>query len=322
MIERESQMLESLYDAVFHVPLGRFQDVALDLLKSVIPFDSAVWAVGVHEPYQLHAIHLHNQDPALVPLYDGGLFPQDFVRWEAVRQPGTTINMADLISREAYVQLPIYDALCRRFGVEQAMATCTMQPATGLAEYIALWRRAPDKPFSEAERRAKQRLMPHLAAGWRHRQLLHLRLGDQRDAPARGFALADPLGVLHCADARFVVLLRQAFPTWTGSRLPAPLVAQLSAGTPELLLGKLRVQAQRDGPLFALMLSADLLLGRLTPAEARAIRGFARGATYQAVASTLGLRPATVRNQISRAYAKLGVTSKVELARLLDTSDA
>jgi pimeloyl-ACP methyl ester carboxylesterase/DNA-binding CsgD family transcriptional regulator len=54
----------------------------------------------------------------------------------------------------------------------------------------------------------------------------------------------------------------------------------------------------------------------LTPAERRCARLAQRGLPNAAIAETLGLSVRTVENHLSRSFAKLGVTSRVELALL------
>jgi len=55
--------------------------------------------------------------------------------------------------------------------------------------------------------------------------------------------------------------------------------------------------------------------------ELQAARLYASGLTYRAIAAQLGVAPATVRNQLRAGFAKLGVSSKVELARRLGEID-
>lgn len=44
---------------------------------------------------------------------------------------------------------------------------------------------------------------------------------------------------------------------------------------------------------------------------------FAKGADYRAIAEALHIAPATVRNHLQNIYSKLGVSSKIEMARLM-----
>lgn len=61
----------------------------------------------------------------------------------------------------------------------------------------------------------------------------------------------------------------------------------------------------------------DTALAPLSPREAEVARLFGQGLSYKAVARTLDSSPATVRHHLRQAYAKLGITSKVQMARLV-----
>ena len=57
--------------------------------------------------------------------------------------------------------------------------------------------------------------------------------------------------------------------------------------------------------------------GELTPSERRVAELVAEGRTNREVAAALYVSPRTVEGTLSRVYAKLGVRSRTELARLL-----
>ncbi len=60
--------------------------------------------------------------------------------------------------------------------------------------------------------------------------------------------------------------------------------------------------------------------GALSPRELEIAEDYARGATYQAIATRLCIAPSTVRTHLATIYRKLEVTSKLELRALLDGS--
>lgn len=61
-----------------------------------------------------------------------------------------------------------------------------------------------------------------------------------------------------------------------------------------------------------------LPLEYLTPREAEIARRFGLGSNYRQIAGDLHISPATVRNHLANIYAKVGISNKVELARLFD----
>ncbi|MFD7135333.1 ATP-binding protein [Streptomyces sp. NPDC059894] len=75
--------------------------------------------------------------------------------------------------------------------------------------------------------------------------------------------------------------------------------------------GRLRALGVRRGPT-----EGETRLG-LTPAEVKVVRLIAQGATNKAVAEALFLSPHTVSSHLRHAFVKLGINSRVELARVL-----
>lgn len=69
--------------------------------------------------------------------------------------------------------------------------------------------------------------------------------------------------------------------------------------------------------LTELRLLPDRNADRLTPREREIADLIAEGQTHKQIARTLGLAPATIRNQTARIYAKVGVSSRAALTRAL-----
>jgi DNA-binding CsgD family transcriptional regulator len=59
----------------------------------------------------------------------------------------------------------------------------------------------------------------------------------------------------------------------------------------------------------------------LTDSELKVINLIAHGATYRSVATELHLSPHTVKTQVHNAFAKLGITSRAQLAQLMGGVD-
>lgn len=60
--------------------------------------------------------------------------------------------------------------------------------------------------------------------------------------------------------------------------------------------------------------------GGLTNREKEVAEAYASGQSYKEIARALGVSPTTVRTHLRTVYSKLGVTSKIQLARFLDDS--
>ncbi|MFD0854410.1 helix-turn-helix transcriptional regulator, partial [Actinomadura adrarensis] len=64
--------------------------------------------------------------------------------------------------------------------------------------------------------------------------------------------------------------------------------------------------------------AASRMLDRLTPQELQVVRMAAEGTSSREIAAQLFLSPRTVEYHLYKAYPKLGVASRRELARLRD----
>jgi DNA-binding NarL/FixJ family response regulator len=58
-------------------------------------------------------------------------------------------------------------------------------------------------------------------------------------------------------------------------------------------------------------------LESLTSRERTGVEAFAAGESYKEVARNLGMAPATVRHHLRSAYAKLNVTNKAEITKMV-----
>ena len=159
-----------LHRAGREAAFGRFQPMALELIREILPFDSAWWGNAAAEPMEIHRLHLFNCDDTILEAYVPYM-AQDFFRAALMATPGTTINMADLIARERYVRTDLYRHVGQRYRVEWSLGTLLVEPVSSLHEFLTLWRHDGNNPFTEVERLTKELLMPHLAEAHRAMRL-------------------------------------------------------------------------------------------------------------------------------------------------------
>ena len=79
-----SHTLLELHRAGREAACTQFQDTALELIKEIIPFDSAWWGNAASEPMEIHQLHLHNCDDSILETYTPYM-DQDFFRSEERR---------------------------------------------------------------------------------------------------------------------------------------------------------------------------------------------------------------------------------------------
>lgn len=312
-LTRFNCLLLDLHRAGRDAPFSGFQTVALDLVREVIPFDSAWWGNASADPAEIHRLHLHNCEASILEDYLPYM-NQDFMRAELMAHPGRSVNLADLITRARFVRTALYQNVGKRYKIEWSLGTLLVEPVSSLNEFLTLWRHDPKRPFTEAERQTKELLMPHIADA--HRTA---RLREVLDDPRKRhdcWAVTDERGFLREIDPGFVHCLRRYWPDWQGSRLPdALLPAVRDAQT--LRFGDQRLNVTRRGNFRYLQMAGSRPVDMLTAREREIVERYAQGETHAAIATALALSPATVRNHIAHCYRKLAVNNKAELVRRL-----
>ncbi|MBI3344263.1 MAG: helix-turn-helix transcriptional regulator [Gammaproteobacteria bacterium] len=313
-------LVHCLYQGAHQWPMERFQETALEALRGVIPFDSAMWGRGSGVPNALLDVYLFRQPRTMMDEYLAEYQALDFLA-DAVRaKPGVSCNLADLISREEFVSTSLYLGFARRWGIEQVLCTVLPDPVSSLYEVISLWRRNPKRPFSERERQLKESLMPHLVESRRINRLFFLRQRQPQGGQNCALGLANDSGILFDAEAGFYEVVRKEWPDWRGARLPSALVG--TVGSPDGFVGKKAVlYASALGDMILLKARALTAADRLGEREKAVATRYGRGETYREIAQALGIAESTARNHLYRVFKKLRVRSKLGLAKVLDAAE-
>jgi len=294
-----------------------FQDRALMLIKSILPFDTAIWSTLalVGENYEVRHTRCLDRAAKMCLVHDH--LPDDSFARALIIEPGRSF-----IARSDDSQIWAVELLRRldEAGIGSALGTCVVQAKTGLAHTVILYRNQNAATFSEPERQLKEALTPHLADGQRQNRLIGLR----RDllsswAETHFTATADRYGVLYDAEDCFVDLLLTEWPDWRGAALPESLVERFRNGPLWRYYGQqiaLYAEPMEETCLMiATRLSSLVQLGQ----REREVAGlFAQGMTYKAIAQQLSITPATVRDHVAHVYCKLGVSNKTELLKHFD----
>ncbi len=313
-----------IYDLVLQRPLAAFKGDALALLTEALAFDSAIWASGVHRTNTIFSIATHHFAPAALMDYAANWQDRDALRAAVVASPGQALRNEDIMPVTAHRASAIYQRFCAPGGMHQTLGIAAADPITTVGELIFLFRSGEDAAYSDHERDALDRLAPHLFAAWRQRQAVGLLdAGAQNGAvpSLSAYAVIDDGGLIHAADAAFSGCAAGVFPGWNGPLLPDALRALVANGRTTHLEARQRFVLRR-GIDRHLIVATDWQGEALTAAESRTAQLYADGGTHSAIAAKLGLSRSTVRNQIAASYQKLGVHTKVALARALGRDPA
>ncbi len=324
IFDQFSGLLLNLYHDASTLSEHEFQAGVFDRLRKIMPFDAGWWGLGALETDpgvefagpQIFEIYSDNLPEKIFQNYEQ--FKQyDTVALAAARAPGVTLNVdvRDWYPKEHWPYLDI-------FGYRHVLATMQINPLTGLTMGITLYRKKPEHPFSEQERRLKQALMPHWCAALSRARIEPWTRQPVQDQSYPGVAIVDEAGRLRHATEDFGEILHSEWPDWRGPVLPEPLrnllasaqggkfsgVHIAAAVSRRRNMGLVRVRSKRPAD----QLSAQLL---------KVARLSADGLSFKEIARQMGLAPATVRNYLAAVYRKMGIRNKAELAKSLSEID-
>ena len=312
-----NRLLLELYRLTGSRPSAAFSASAFELLAGTIGFDSGLWGTFTLSPDgpRPHSLYLHNLASRMVDEYER-VKQYDTLNQQSVAQCGRTLNVS--LAQVEKTTHPLMVAHARRWKMEHTLATMHLESPLNLYTAFCVYRAATRRPFSERERALTERIVPHLVQAWHLNELHYL------DAPAasgehapRARALIDRFGILHNAEPGLGPLLQREVPGWQGPAIPSTMLAMLHEPAKEFRGGAVVVSVLRELPdrRLLIMVRARAPVDTLTRREMTVAREFASGKTYKEIAHALKTSPSTVRTQIQTVYEKLGVRTKVDLAK-------
>lgn len=316
-----SDLLLEIYRQAQDAPSVEFQTRVLDAVREHFAFDSALWATGFIGPEGAtpHAIFVYRQPPDMMENW-ARIKPRDTLIYEAFKNLGQTVNGA-LASDPCWQARFNADMMAhiKRYGMEHTLITMIATPLLRLYTAVSFFRADPERPFSETERLRKQNLMPHLAEAWNISRFGFVNSARNNGTqPTCGRAICDSQGVLYNADRNFTRFMLAEWPDWHGPQLPPELLETLSGGDPRRYAGRHSViSAETLNHMELLTARKTAAIDNLSSREHDVAALFAKGADFRAIADALHIAPATVRNHLQHIYAKLGVSNKMEMARLM-----
>jgi DNA-binding CsgD family transcriptional regulator len=312
-----SEYLLALHTRANDLGYRELQKFALDTLRPLVHFDAALFAVGTLQdgvPHG-HDVMLEGKPPEFMTSWEA-VKHEDQLAIAALSNPGTTVN--------ASVRGPMfagYDRAiehCLRWDIEHALCTANIRIQAGLYWVMSLYRRERERAFSEAERAAVEIIVPHAVAAARQARLGQLRsITRLSEAHGQSAAIVSGEGLVLEAEPALVELFRAAFREWNGPWLPKELRDRLGPGTSRVVVDPIVVRADTVGDIRLLHVRRTVIADQLTAREREIAAAFSAGDTYRQIGERLAIAPNTVRRHLANIYAKLGISSKVELDRMV-----
>lgn len=246
-LRRVASFLLELHRRAHELGYRAMQHAALTSLRSLVPFDGALFGVGTVQggAAEAHDVFLFELPAELMTSW-AEIRNEDRLAFEATASPGTTIAVS---AHGAYYDAcPRVRAHCERFDVAHLMCTAHVYAEAGLFWVMSLYRGARSPAFTEDERVTNELLSPHLFAASRHARIGELRSFAQVGAGhGQVTAIASAAGLVLEAEPGLVDVLRAEWPGRhrAGDRAPPPGQPLREAGRVEQ--GRARPHARRPG---------------------------------------------------------------------------
>lgn len=324
-------LIIELYRAAQEMPVDEFREFSMGLLKSLVPFDSAIYGSGplMQEGIRVQEVHLHNKPLEQLADYSAINHADPILR-TARANPGRTIRFHPPTLFSGKEKRSLFD-YARRYEHGNGLSTIHINQDSNHAQIFGMYRADQDRHFLKQDSWMVEQVIPHLLEAIKINQALAVHR-TVKDADRSTVAIASPNGALHFCGAGFRKLLNMEWAEWEGAILPRPLMDGLArAGQDGFCTSTIRVTAKCAGEILFLKASRvsalvpctticpELLQNAhgLTPAEARVAIVLLEGDSAKAVANYLGVSFNTVRSQIKEIYAKLGVDSRARFVKLM-----
>lgn len=313
-----SSFLLDLHERSNELGYRELQHHALRKLTDLIPFDAGLMGMGTIQagvPHG-HDVVLHECPPGLMESWEQVKHEDKVALW-AFHHPGETGSFA--------VDGPIFDgcdaarAHCKTWRIAHVMCTSMISPEAGLYWVMSAYRAAVERPFSEVEREAMQLVVPHLMAAARRARIGQLRMRTRvSDGHGQAAAIANEEGLVLEAEPGFAELVAEAWPGWTGPVLPARLAEALaSTEQARVVQGRVVLRLDPADGVVLLHVRRTVAADQLTAREREIAEAFSHGESHRELGARFGVSPNTVRRHLANIYEKLGISSKVELDRML-----
>lgn len=316
-----SDLLLRLYGLSHEQTIEGFQDDALRLLQSIVPFDASMWGTARTSPagIDVHTLHLFRKSPDMMAEYEA-VKHQDSAAASLMNRQRGTVAVHGPTWHGRREERDIGQFLSR-WKQNNNILTADNDVERRFVHWISLFRADPDQQCQPHELQLVHQLAPHLMQGLAINRRVHLQQRHPQSSVPCGTAIADLRGVIYHADAAFREMLRTEWPGWNGHTLPDPALTDFLQGQARHLGGTAVLNHHAEHGLLFLKSRRRCPADDLTPSEFRVAQLTAKGNTHKQVAALLQRSPATVRNQLQSAYDKLGVGHVAQLVEALRAAE-
>jgi DNA-binding CsgD family transcriptional regulator len=315
--------LLDLYDAAQNKHVTVFPRYALEIIKKLIDFDTAILSLAKSsadgnisssyvfnyeedEKINVEYLSIANRDPVLKAIFGA---------------PGKAVCLDVTQSIREHAERDLRDFAQRRHHLHVLAIAPHYSPKHG---HLGLSLRRADATWAylPAESTVLQTLMPHIRESFRvNRTLFSQQVALNCTEPVGGFCIFEVSGVIIYQDTSFQIFMRGVFPDYKVFKMPQPLLQKFLENRQYFqTVGPMVMQANWVGNFCFLFVRAPNKMDVLTQRERGVAQFYGTGLTYKEIGKELSISPSTVRRHIEATYGKLNVNNKADLAFLVNAN--
>jgi DNA-binding CsgD family transcriptional regulator len=311
------------HQGVSHVPAERFQTWVLMGLRSLVPFDRAIWTMEARaRPVVLRANGVGSEHP-LTSMRHGERIVEHLepIFRLALKAPDAALNVClgdeHWLARD-FEQMR-QEAL--QSGLMNILCLSSISPTAGkLAQCILISRSNRLDRFRTDEVNGFEQLGRNAMQAFEISRMLNMGVVTENRRSELATAIVDRAGVVIAIEAGFMTTMRTEWPGWMGRRLPEPLLTamqQANSAHWQIACSRVTVAFSAFEQNYQVSVHMRSALDTLTERERSVAILYATGATYREIAVDLKLAPTTVRGYLRSVFAKLGARNKMQVAARL-----
>ena len=324
-----SLFVRDLYRASTDIEIGNFQDWAMEKLKSLIHFDSGMWADAIFDgenPPNVHHFYLYGDNfyrntneiiEHYQNIHEKGL-AIDEVAITLTQNIGTTVCWRDIQGSDSMAwDHPIYEHFARFYKQEHICSTSIDNYDTEFLSFISLYREDRDRPFSEEDKHIKSIVASHLSESYRI-NLQFQALGNDKNNEQKAVGLVDKYGAIFYRTPNFQTAIEEIYGRcFENIRITnSALIDQVVKEVDGVIQGiKITSKKTLTGH-FLVVIHTDPLLRVLTPRQREILILVQQGKTYKEIAFTLGKSYHAIDTQLREIRRKLKVKRLSMIPRL------
>lgn len=293
---------------------AQFRAAALNILQDRIRFDAASWS-SIAAPGRVpQDMQLWGQDSSMIDAYLK-VRSSDIVSVRTCKQAGEPqlFNWSSADDQRQFA--PRFLSYCQDSGYLNVLSIMVKGSPFSYTS-LSLSRENMRWPFDEDERAIMKWIVPHLMHAWVANYALNpaKRINDLEPCDATAIVCSRSgkfLGDGSC----FKKMLGEEIPGWDQQYLPVDILETIKRHTIwENHRIKISSKPIADVNIIGIVRKIST---PLTIRELEICRRAASGLTHKQIAFELRISPGTVKNHLYHSYAKLGVSNKVSLVRVL-----